>query len=371
MKTRSPAAPDHFHAVILAGGRGTRFWPRSRRKHPKQLLKLWGASSLLRQTVERLDPLIPPSRTWIFTNEDLVDQVARELPEVPKSQIVAEPCQRNTAPCVGLAAELIAARDPDAVLGVFPSDHTVGKPGAFRSIVALAAKNAAQGSIVVLGIEPRWPETGYGYIEFGQQPKSGSIAALPVKRFHEKPPLETARRYLKARRFFWNSGMFFWSAQTIQERLSQYLPRTADVLARIARKLGKGDAADLRRRPRVLRELYPECENISVDYAVLEKAPGIVGIPCSVGWNDVGSWNALYDLLPHDAQGSALCSETLLIDSKGLLVDVPGKLVAGIGLDDLVIVETEDALLIARRDRSQDVSRLVKELEQARRKDLL
>jgi mannose-1-phosphate guanylyltransferase len=371
MKPRPHASPGHLYAVILAGGRGTRFWPRSRSKHPKQLLKLWGPSSLLKQTVARLRPLIPPARTWIFTNEDLIEAVAHELPGVPKSQIIAEPCQRNTAPCIGLAAELIAARDPDAVLGVFPSDHVVGDPDAFRGIVALASRNAAQGSIVVLGIEPRWPETGYGYIEFNRRPDLNATTALPVKRFHEKPPLETARRYLKAGRFFWNSGMFFWTARTIQDGLRQHLPSTAAVLAQIARKLANGAGTDLGRRQRVLREFYPQCENISIDYAVLEKAPGIVGIPCSVGWNDVGSWNALYDLLPHDAQGSALRSKTLLIDSKGLLVDVPGKLVAGVGLEDLVIVETEDALLVARRDRSQDVSRIVKELEAIKRKDLL
>ena len=371
MSPPAPPGQGHLYAVILAGGRGTRFWPRSRRKHPKQFMKLWGPASLLEQTVARLRPLIPASRTWVFTNEELVREVARQLPGVPREQIVAEPCQRNTAPCAGLAAELIGARDPDAVLAVLPSDHAIRKPGLFRSVVALAAKNAAQGAIVALGIEPRWPETGYGYIEFKKVPVLESIGALPVKRFHEKPPLATARRYLKARRFFWNSGMFFWKARTIQEALRRHLPRTAEVLARIGREVGDGKGADLRRRQRVLQQLYPECENISVDYAVLEKAAGVVGIPCNIGWNDVGSWNALYDLLPQDQRGNALRTETLLVDSKGLLVDVPGKLVAGIGLEDLVIVETGDALLVARRDRPQDVSRLVKELERVRRKDLL
>jgi mannose-1-phosphate guanylyltransferase len=332
-------------------------------------MKLWGSSSLLEQTVARLRPLIPPSRTWVFTSEDLVRQVSRVLPGVPSAQIVAEPCQRNTAPCAGLAAELIGARDPDAILGVFPSDHIIQKPGLFRRVVAMAAKRAAQGSIVTLGIEPRWPETGYGYLEFRSAPNLDRVEALAVKRFHEKPPLATARRYLRARRYFWNSGMFFWTARTIREALRSYLPRTADVLAAIARKLEDGDQADLGRR-RILRQLYPQCENISVDYAVLERAPRVIGIPCNIGWSDVGSWNGLYDLLPQDRERNALRTKTLLIDSKGLLVDVPGKLVAGMGLEDLVIVETDDALLVVRRDRSQDVSRVVKELER-RRKDLL
>ncbi len=371
MNPRPTSSPGRLYAVILAGGRGTRFWPRSRRKYPKQFMKLWGPSSLLQQTVARLQPLIPPSRTWVFTSEDLVRRVARELPDVPRAQIVAEPCQRNTAPCVGLAAELIAARDPEAILGVFPSDHTIRKPGQFRRVVAMGARQAEQGAIVVLGVEPRWPETGYGYVEFCSAPSLDTVKVYPVKRFHEKPSLLTARRYLRAKRYFWNSGMFIWSARTIREALRRYLPRTADVLADIARKLETGGGISVGRRQRTLRHLYPKCENISVDYAVLEKAPGIVGAPLVVGWNDVGSWNALYDLLPRDGKTNALRTETLLIDSEGLLVDVPGKLVAGIGLEDLVIVETDDVLLVARRERSQDVSRVVKALEQARRKDLL
>jgi mannose-1-phosphate guanylyltransferase len=354
----------------MAGGRGTRFWPRSRANNPKQLMKLWGMESLLQQTVARLHPLIPASRVWVFTNEQLVPQVVRDLPHVPRSQIIAEPCQRNTAPCVGLAAELIAAQDPEAVLGVFPSDHTIRRPGVFRRVVALAAKSAAQGEIVVLGIAPRWPETGYGYIEFPKPPNRNDIRVFHVKQFHEKPPLDVAKRYLRARRFFWNSGMFFWTARTIREALRRFLPQTAEVLQSIAQRLANGKASGPARR-RVLNALYPNCENISADYAVLEKAERVVGIPCDIGWSDVGSWNALYDLLPRDRQDNVLRSETLLLDSTGLLVDAPGKLVAGIGLDNLVIVETDDALLVARRDRAQDVSRIVNELEKARRKDLL
>lgn len=371
MKPRSLLKKGRLYAVILAGGRGTRFWPRSRSKNPKQFMKLRGPASLLQQTVTRLHPLIPASRVWVFTHEQLVPQVVRHLPNVPRTQIIAEPCQRNTAPCVGLAAELIGAQDPDAVLGVFPSDHTIRKPGVFRSVVALAAKSAAQGEIVVLGIAPRWPETGYGYVEFQEPPILDGIRALPVKRFHEKPSLDVAQRYLRAGRFFWNSGMFFWTVRTIQEALRRFLPQTAEVLQSIAQRLTDGTGTGSGRRRRVLNELYANCENISVDYAVLEKAPRVVGIPCDIGWSDVGSWNALYDLLPRDRQDNVLRTETLLFDSTGLLVDAPGKLVAGIGLENLVIIETDDALLVARRDRAQDVSRIVKELEKARRKDLL
>ena len=361
----------HLYAVILAGGRGTRFWPRSRRRSPKQLMNLWGETSLLQQTVERLRPLILPENVWVFTNEYLVRQVVRQLPQVPRNQIVAEPVQRNTAPCIGLSAELIASRDPEAILAVLPSDQVIRKPAGFRRVIRLATRQAQTGKIVVLGITPRWPETGYGYIEFPRPPLAASPKAMPVKRFREKPPLAVAQRYVRSKRFFWNSGMFFWKATTFLQALHAYLPQTAAVLASIGERVEKRGTNAYQRLRSVLQEMYPACENISVDYAVLEKAPNVVGIACDIGWSDVGSWNALYDLLPHDSQGNVLRSQALLSDSRGLLVDVPGKLVAGIGLEDLVVVETKDALLIVRRERAQEVSKLVGQLEKMRREDLL
>jgi mannose-1-phosphate guanylyltransferase len=358
--------------VILAGGRGTRFWPRSRRLHPKQLMHLWGGNgggaSLLQQTVERLEPLIPQERIWIFTNEWLQREVARRLPKVPREQIVAEPVQRNTGPCAGLAAELILHRDSEAVLGVFPSDQLIQKPASFLKVVRLAARHAAEGTIVVLGIAPRWPETGYGYMEFPARPSHRNSKAVPIRRFREKPALAVARPHLRAGRFFWNSGMFFWKASTIRDELRSHLPRTARALDDISRLVATSSFA---RRQQVLKDLYPSCENISVDSAVLEKAKRVVGIPCDFGWSDVGSWNAVYDLSQQDAKGNVLRSEALLLDSTGMLIDVPGKLVAGIGLQDLVVVETKDALLIARREDAQRVSQLVKSLEQAQRDELL
>ena len=365
---------SHLYAVILAGGRGTRFWPRSRRRYPKQLMDLWGASSLLQQTVERLSPLIPLRNVWVFTNEFLAGAVRRQLPRIPRSQVIAEPVQRNTAPCAGLAAELISLRDPEAVLGVFPSDHAVLNPTAFRKVATLAFRRASRGEIVVLGIRPRWPETGYGYMEFSERPVVNPPKALPIKQFREKPNVVVARRYLRAKRFFWNSGMFFWRASVIRTALHRYLPKTAEVVSNIAGRMSKGKTTHQganRYLHSLLKEFYPACQNISVDYAVLEKATGVVGIPCEIGWNDMGSWRAIYDLLPRDHQGNVLRSEALLVDSSGLYVDAPGKLVGVVGMNDLVIVETGDALLVARRDRAQDVSRLVSELEKSGREDLL
>ena len=365
-KTPAQNYKEHLYAVILAGGRGTLFWPRSRRRFPKQLMNFWGEASLLQQTVARLQPLIPLRNVWVFTNQDLASAIARQLPGVPKSQIIAEPVQRNTAPCIGLAAEIIGERDPEAVLGVFPSDHTVSKPAEFRKVVELAARHAAQGEIVVLGIQPRWAETGYGYMEFGGIPSLTTLRGAPVKQFREKPIKAEAERYVRTKRFFWNSGMFFWKATTVRNALERHLPETAAVVKSIAGKAGNPRAMN-----RALIQRYPDCQNISIDYAVLEKAAQVTGIPCDIGWNDVGSWNAVYDLLPRDRQGNVLRTQTMLLDSSGLLVDVPGKLVVGAGLKDLIVVETPDALLIVPRHRAQEVSQLVKELEKKSRNDLL
>jgi mannose-1-phosphate guanylyltransferase len=363
-------APSSLYAVILAGGRGTRFWPRSRRKHPKQLMNFWGETSLLQQTFERLRPLIPPENFWVFTNEYLAAAVVNQLPEIPREQIVAEPVQRNTAPCAGLAAELIFRRDPEAVLGVFPSDHAILRPAAFRNVVKLAARTARAGKIVVLGIQPRWPETGYGYMEFRTRPDLKKLQALPVKQFREKPSFEVAESYLRAKRFFWNSGMFFWKASVLRDALGRFLPNTAAIVSSIADRAAPNGSKPGRLK-RALSTLYPACENISVDYAVLEKAPNVAGIPCDMGWNDMGSWRAVYDLLPHDTQDNVLRSEAVIFDSSGLYLDVPGKLVSVVGLKDVVVVETPDALLVAHRDRAQDVSRMVAELEKSGREDLL
>jgi mannose-1-phosphate guanylyltransferase len=354
----------HHYGLILAGGRGTRFWPRSRKRSAKQVLDVAGEGSLIQATMARLAPVIPPQRMWILTNEYLRRTIIRQLPEVPQNQVLAEPLQRNTAPAIGLAAHILRSFDPDAVMGVFPSDHVVGKPAAYRAVLKAALKAAAARKLMVVGIQPRWPETGYGYIEFPRGTKPGA-EALPVRRFHEKPELANAKRYLAAGNFYWNSGMFFWRADVLLDQLRRHLPRTASVLASLPR-FGS------RRFSAALKQAFPLCENISIDYAVLEKAAHVSGIAArDFGWNDVGSWNAVYELLPRDADGNVTAPSSICLDAHNNFVDARGKVVALLGVRDLIVVDTPDALLVASRDDAQRVGEIVKALEKLERHDLL
>jgi len=355
----------HHYGLILAGGRGTRFWPRSRKRSAKQVLDVAGERSLIQATVARLAPVIPPQRMWILTNEYLRRTIIRQLPEVPQNQVLAEPVPRNTAPAIGLAAHILRSLDPDAVMGVFPSDHVVRKPAVYRTVLRAALKAAAAGNLLVVGIQPRWPETGYGYIEFPRGTKPGAAQALPVRRFHEKPELANAKRYVAAGNFYWNSGMFFWRADVLLDQLRRHLPRTASVLASLPR-FGS------RRFAGALKQAFPLCENISIDYAVIEKAAHVSGIAAGdFGWNDVGSWNAVYELLPHDACGNVTAPSSICLDAHNNFVDARGKLVALLGVRDLIVVDTPDALLVAARDEAQRVGEIVKALEKRERHDLL
>jgi mannose-1-phosphate guanylyltransferase len=358
------------YGLILAGGRGTRFWPRSRRASAKQVLTFFGRRSLIQQTVDRLGPVIAPERIWILTNGHLRDTIVRQLPEVPARQILAEPAQRNTAPAIGLAAHILESLDPGAVMGVFPADHVIGDARAYRRLLRPAIRSAREGNIVVLGIQPRWAETGYGYIEFPRggsidKVQAGSLEPKRVLRFREKPDAAAAARFVRNGNFYWNAGMFFWRASVLLDALRKFLPATAGLLDSLPAFGSRGFA-------KRVAEIFPQCENISIDYAVLEKSPGVVGLAAGdIGWNDVGSWNAVYELGRRDAHGNVLLGDTLVEDSKGMYVDSHGKLVALLGVEDLIVVDTPDALLIADRSRAQQVGDLVKRLEKAGREDLL
>ncbi|HLW77788.1 MAG TPA: mannose-1-phosphate guanylyltransferase [Bryobacteraceae bacterium] len=354
----------HTYGLILAGGRGTRFWPRSRRAQAKQVLRFFGGRSLIQQTVDRLKPVLPPERIWILTNHHLRAEIARQLPEVPKKQILAEPAQRNTAPAIGLAARILESIDPDAVMGVFPADQVIEKPREYVRLLKPAFRAAAQGKIVVLGIKPRWAETGYGYIEFPPGVAAGR-EPVEVKSFREKPEPPVAQQFFEAGNFYWNAGMFFWRARVLLDALREFLPKTATLLASIPDFGSKKFAAKM-------AQAFPKCENISIDYAVLEPAKNVVGIPAGdIGWNDVGSWNAVYELQKRDAEGNAVRADCLIEQSSGNYVDAEKKLVALLGVRDLIIVDTPDALLIADRSRAQQVGEIVKRLEKSGRDDLL
>jgi mannose-1-phosphate guanylyltransferase len=354
---------SHYYGLILAGGRGTRFWPLSRRSRAKQVLALFGKRTLIQQTVDRLRPQVPPERIWILTNEHLRAEIMRQLPEVPRRQILAEPAQRNTAPAIGLAAHILNSIDPRAVMGVFPADHVIGRRRDYLRTIRLAWRAAEAGRMVVLGIKPRWAETGYGYIEFA--PGSGEGEVHQVRRFREKPDEKTAREFVAAGNFYWNAGMFFWRASVLLDALRTHLPKTATLLASLP-------SFKSRQFPMRMKRVFPRAENVSIDYAVMEKAAEVYGIPCAeIGWNDVGSWNAVYELLTRDSQANAGVSAFLAHESQGNYIDARGKTVALVGVRDLVIVDTPDALLVADRRNSQKVGDIVKHLEQLKRDDLL
>ncbi len=355
---------NHRYGLIMAGGRGTRFWPKSRKRNAKQVMRFFGERSLIQQTVDRLRDVIPPENIWVVTNDFLQAEIRQQLPEVPERQIIAEPSQRNTAPCIALAAEIVGQNDPDSVLGVFPADHLILKEDRFRGFVRAAFETAEAGEVVVLGIQPRWAETGYGYIEFGANTKPGQTEAVAVASFREKPDEQTAKKFVEAGNFFWNAGMFFWKTAKVGELMRRYQPKTATLLA----GLPPFESADFGSK---LAEAYPLCENISIDYAVIEKAQGVSGIALDdIGWNDVGSWEAVYELAEKDADGNASRGDLIAESSHGNYVDA-SKTVALVGVDNLVVVDTPDALLVANRNRSQDVSKLVKTLDAAKREELL
>lgn len=358
------ANPKHY-GLILAGGRGTRFWPRSRRARAKQVLEFFGEGTLIQQTVKRLEPVLPPERIWVLTNDLLQAEIRRQLPKVPKNQILAEPSARNTAPAIGLAAHILHSIDRDAVMGVFPADHYITKPARFLRLVRPAFKAAEKGSLTILGIQPRWPETGYGYVEFPKGSVAGKPEAVPVVSFREKPDRTTAEQFLAAGCFCWNAGMFFGRVATFLDSLRTHLPKTASLLAGLP-------AFRHREFHRKLAEVFPLCENISIDFAVMEKAANVTGVAADdIGWNDVGSWNAVYELQKLDANKNASRSNAIFELSEGNYVDAGGKLVALLGVHDLVVIDTPDALLIADRNRAQQVGDIVKLLEKQKRDDLL
>ncbi len=362
----APASLGHVYAMILAGGSGTRFWPLSRRRRPKQLLKLFGSESLLQQAVGRLEGLVPPSRTYVFTSKTIRSEVCHQLSRIPSRQIVAEPASRNTAPAIGLAACEILRHDPEGIMVVLPSDHLVARPSVFRRALQAGCQLASERDCsVVIGIKPTRPETGYGYIRRGKKGRRiAGLEVFPVRQFTEKPDAPVARRYFRSGDYLWNGGMFIWKASLLMANLRQFQPQMARGLEKIARAGGI-------RSGNVLKEIYPRLKNLSIDYALMEKIPNIFAVAADMGWSDVGSWAAAYEQSPRGKAGNSAPANAILLDSHQNMVVSSRKLVAAVGVENLVIVETEDALLVCSRVRAQDVGKIVKELNRRGLKHLL
>ena len=367
-----------MYAVIMAGGQGTRFWPRSRRKRPKQLLDIVGSESMIRQTVDRLLPFVNPEDVYIVTGMEHVEELIGHIPDLPSENIMAEPLGRNTAPCIGLAAMRLKKLDPEGVMAVLPADHVILDKGGFLETLRNACEVAKSGDyIITLGMTPDRPETGYGYIKKGPVVREGTVPdlrtersgvvesglsptrfeAYHVERFVEKPDRATAEQYIKSGEYLWNAGMFVFKVSTILRAIEKYMPDLYIGLLRLEPALGTED------QERALNDVYGGLPSVSIDYGIMEKAENVLVIPSTFGWNDVGSWTAIDDLLPRDEHGVVAQAEHISIDTKDCIVYSPKKLVATIGVSNLIVVETEDALLICDKSRAQDVKKVVEILE--------
>jgi mannose-1-phosphate guanylyltransferase len=369
-----PTEKLQIHAVILAGGRGTRFWPRSRTRTPKQLLNIVGKDTMLEQTVARLYPLMTPDRIWTVTNAEQAAAVKKQLPAAARKRVLTEPLGRNTAAAIALAAIHVRhAAKGDALMAVLPADHFIAQPEKYRKIVSDALELAREpGRMIVLGIPPTRPDTGFGYVErMDDAIGSSGFPAFAVRRFAEKPALDLAKQYVASGNFHWNAGMFFWRVSTFLDNLKRFLPKTHDALESLSQTIGK------KTYERRLRAIYPKLENISVDYAILENAtrqegaPQVFAIPAEVGWSDIGSWAAVYELLAKQSGDNVLAGHGLALDATGNFLYSPTKFIAAIGVRDLIVVETPDAILIVPRDRAQDVAKIVKSLEERKLNKLL
>jgi len=340
----------------MAGGSGTRFWPLSRADQPKQLLPLAGGqSTLLGSTCARLEKVVPPERILVVTSARLAEMTRAELSHLPPENVLSEPIGRNTGPCVGWAAARVARENPDAVMAVLPADHHIGDEPAYTKVLNRAIEAARKGDMVTVGIRPTRAETGYGYIELGDQLEEGVSKA---RRFVEKPNEKRARQFLAAGNFLWNSGMFFFQAKVVLAAIRQHLPGLSDQLVAYDAAARAGTEAEL------VEQTYASLPDVSIDHGVMEKAGRVAVIPGDFGWSDLGSWTTAWELADKDEQGNAMRGDIISVDSQGSYVRAPaGKVVAVIGLQDIVIVDTEDALLVVPRERAQEVRAVVQQLK--------
>lgn len=348
-----------YYAVIMAGGSGTRFWPVSRRSFPKQLIRLTGRRSLLQDTVDRFSPLIPPEKILIVTSETHVDPLRGQVPQIPEENILVEPVGRNTAPCIGLAAMHIRKREPEARFVAVPADHVITDRDTWHQLLRIAFEVAATpGRVLTFGIPPTHPETGFGYIRFGES--VASCRDRPVHRvteFIEKPDASLARQLVESGDCYWNSGVCAARAATMLDLIQLHLPEVMTHLEAI------GDTLDTPQYESSLQTLYPHIPSISIDHGILEKAERVVSVPANMGWSDVGSWSALPEVLPGDDCGTVAVGEHVSIDAWNCVTYGEGKLIATVGVEDLIVVAAGDTVLVCHKDRAQDVRGVVDELE--------
>jgi len=344
----------NIYAVIMAGGSGTRFWPLSRESMPKQMLRIGGEETLIEQTIGRVTPLIPSDRIFIVTNKRHAEQIQFQVPGIGKGNFIIEPEAKNTAAAIGLAAVIIHRKDPEATMCVLAADHLIKERDRFLETLKDAFRAAEDGYLITIGIKPTRPETGYGYIEVGNAVAHGVFSA---KGFVEKPDFDKAQRYIKDGRYYWNSGIFVWKARVIMDEIRRYMPSLFEGLEEIESALGKGD------EEMVMGKIFSRLEPLSIDYGVMEKSDRVAVIPADIGWSDVGSWAALDEISIKDVHGNVITGNVVDVDSRDSILYASDRLVATLGLQDMIVVDTEDATLVCRKDRAQDVKKIVAELK--------
>ncbi len=354
-------------AVIMAGGRGERFWPKSRNSRPKQFLSLTkDGETMIQKTVKRLLPLVEAEDIFIVTNSAYIGLVHDQLPDIPKENILAEPCARNTAPCIAFAAAVIGRKYDDAVMLVLPSDHLIGYEDLYAKTLKKAIDVSLEGkNLVTIGITPDYPETGYGYIKFGNETASGNSDAYKVDRFVEKPDLPTAKEYLASGKYLWNSGMFVWKISSIMANLKEFMPAIYEGALKIGEAFGTENYTE------VLSKEFYAFTSESIDFGIMEKADDIYTLPGSFGWDDVGNWLAVERINEVDADKNYIEGNVISIGSERATICGGKRLIAAVGVEDLIIVDTDDAVLICSKNNTQDVKKVIAQLNEQGRTSLV